>query len=194
MYRTIALATMAAAISMLGSVSAQNQSTAQAKPVPPFAITSPGFDDGGVIPEKFTGPTPTSFQNSPPLNWANTPEGTVSFVLLLHDLDGSINHGTDDITHWLIYNIPGTAHSLPEGIGPTAQLPDGSVQAPNQRKTPGYLGPGARGSYHHYAFELYALDIKLSLAIDAPRVQVTEAMQGHILGKTVLVGKYERQD
>ena len=194
MYRTMIMLTTTAAISMATQVMAQNQPAAQSKPAPPFLITSAGFDDGGVIPDRFTGPTPTSFQNSPPLAWTNAPEGTASFVLLLHDLDGSINHRTDDITHWLIYNIPGTARSLSEGISPVAQLSDGSVQAPNQRKTPGYLGPGARGSYHHYAFELYALDTKLNLAVDAPRAQVLDAMQGHILGKAVLMAKYERQD
>jgi Raf kinase inhibitor-like YbhB/YbcL family protein len=116
----------------------------------------------------------------------------VSFVLLLHDLDGAMNHRTDDVTHWLVYNIPGTATSLPEGISPAPELPDGSVQAPNQRKTPGYLGPGARGKYHHYTFELYALDTKLTLPVEALRADVFNAMQGHVLDKAVLVGKYKR--
>jgi Raf kinase inhibitor-like YbhB/YbcL family protein len=161
---------------------------------PHFSLSSSGFEDCGVIPEKFTGPTPTSFQNTPPLEWTNTPPGTVTFVLLLHDPEGVINHGTDDVTHWLIYNIPGSATGLPEGIPPGAQLPDGSVQAPNQRKTPGYLGPGVRGIYHHYTFELYALDTKLYLPTDASRAQVFSAMQGHVLDKAVLVGKYMRPE
>jgi Raf kinase inhibitor-like YbhB/YbcL family protein len=161
---------------------------------PHFSLSSPGFEDGAVIPEKYTGPTPTSFQNSPPLAWINAPQGTVTFVLLLHDLEGAINHSTDDVTHWLIYNIPGNATSLPEGIPPGSQLPDGAVQAPNQRKTPGYLGPGVRGIYHHYTFDLYALDTKLNLPIDASRAQVFGAMQGHVLDKAVLVGKYMRPE
>lgn len=193
----IALIVVVAA-SMTSNLTAQAQPAAQSSPQvpskPPFSLTSTGFDDGGVIPEKFTGPTPTSFQNSPPLEWMNAPEGTVTFVLLLHDLDGSINHRTDDITHWLIYNIPGSATGLPEGTQPQVQLPDGSVQAPNQRKTPGYLGPGARGIYHHYTFELFALDSKLNLPTDASRADIFNAVQGHILGKAVLVGRYKRGD
>jgi Raf kinase inhibitor-like YbhB/YbcL family protein len=173
---------------------AQTAAAPGASHKPHFSLSSSGFDDGGVIPEKFTGPTPTSFQNTPPLEWINTPPGTVTFVLLLHDPEGVIDHGTDDVTHWLIYNIPGTATHLPEGIPPGAQLPDGSVQAPNQRKTPGYLGPGVRGIYHHYTFELYALDTKLNLPTDASRAQVFSAMQGHVLDKAVLVGKYMRPE
>jgi len=192
MKTSIALLIATAVVSMTVSMTAQ--SAAPQAPKPPFSMTSTGFEDGAVLPDKFTAPTPTEFQASPPLAWSNTPEGTVSFVLLLHDLEGTINHRTDDVTHWLIYNIPGTAKGLPEGVSPVAQLPDGSVQAPNQRKAPGYLGLGARGIYHHYAFELFALDTKLNLPIEASRTDVFNAMQGHIQGKAVLLTKYVRKD
>lgn len=193
MKRSIVL--IATAISMTLRLMAQAPSTPQqSQAKPPMSLSSTGFNDGGIIPNTFTAPTPTQFQNSPPLAWDNAPAATVSFVLLLHDLDAAINHRTDDVTHWLIYNIPGTATGLPEGISPAAQLPDGSIQAPNQRKTPGYLGPGARGSYHHYTFELFALDTKLNLPSDASRIDVFNAMQGHVLEKAVLVGKFMRKD
>ena len=188
----IAAAALLAAISLAAQSQQQTPQTAQQPSKPPFTLTSTGFEDGGVIPETFTGPTPTSFQNSPPLAWANAPDGTVSFVLLVHDLDGSINKRTDDDTHWLIYNIPGSATGLPEGVKPAVQLADGSVQALNSHNNPGYIGPGARGKYHHYTFEVYALDIKLNVPTDAPRADIINAMQGHILGKAVLVGRYKR--
>jgi Raf kinase inhibitor-like YbhB/YbcL family protein len=198
MNKLIAALIFTGAVSMT-SLSAQSQQAAQSaspqgSPKPPFSLISTGFDDGGILPEKFTAPTPTQFQNSPPFAWSNTPEGTASFVLLLHDVDGAVNKRTDDVTHWLIYNIPGSVSSLAEGVHPVVQLPDGSVQAPNQRKTPGYLGPGARGIYHHYVFELYALDVKLNLPTDAPRAEVFSALQGHVLGKAVLVARYKRTD
>jgi Raf kinase inhibitor-like YbhB/YbcL family protein len=195
----IAALILVGAVNMTSNLTAQGQPatkpvSTQASSKPPFTMTTAGFDDGGIIPDKFTGPTPTQFQNSPPLVWSNPPDGTESFVLLLHDVDATINKQTDDVTHWLIYNIPGSASGLTEGIQPIAKLPDGSVQAPNQRKTPGYLGPGARGIYHHYVFELYALDIKLSLPTEASRTDVFNAVQGHILGKVVLVGRFKRTD
>jgi hypothetical protein len=75
-----------------------------------------------------------------------------------------------------------------------AQLPDGSVQSLNQSKKVGYMGMGAAavGPYHHYTFELYALDTKLSLGPDATQADVLNAMEGHILMKGVLVGRFHR--
>lgn len=56
------------------------------------------------------------------------------------------------------------------------------------------MGPGGStaGPYHHYTFELFALDTKLDLGPDATRVDVLKAMDGHILGKAVLVGRFHR--
>jgi phosphatidylethanolamine-binding protein (PEBP) family uncharacterized protein len=45
---------------------------------------------------------------------------------------------------------------------------------------------------HHYHFELFALDSKLTLGPDATRPDVLKAMEGHILGKGVLVGRFKR--
>jgi phosphatidylethanolamine-binding protein (PEBP) family uncharacterized protein len=53
------------------------------------------------------------------------------------------------------------------------------------------LAPAA-GPHHHYTWELYALDTKLDLGPDATRAGLLEAMNGHILGKGVLVGRFHR--
>jgi phosphatidylethanolamine-binding protein (PEBP) family uncharacterized protein len=83
---------------------------------------------------------------------------------------------------------------LPEGMLAQALRPDGAIQALNQRKEVGYMGMGARapGPYHHYTFELFALDTKLNLGVDATLPAVMNAMEGHILGKSVLVGRFHR--
>jgi phosphatidylethanolamine-binding protein (PEBP) family uncharacterized protein len=56
------------------------------------------------------------------------------------------------------------------------------------------MGPGApaAGPDHHYTFELFALDTKLDLGPDATRQQVLDAMQGHIVGKAAMVGRFHR--
>jgi phosphatidylethanolamine-binding protein (PEBP) family uncharacterized protein len=51
---------------------------------------------------------------------------------------------------------------------------------------------GAAGPYHHYTFELFALDNKLDLGPDATRPDVLKAMDGHIVAKAVLVGRFHR--
>src|SRR4051794_26570877 len=135
-------------------------------PNPPLIMTTTAFQDGGVIPDKYTqaaGPSAVS----PALNWSQVPAGTQSFVLLMHDPEPVLNKGSKmDITHWLIWNIPGTATGLPESVA-AGELPDGSRQV--SLRANAYMGPGApAGPYHHYTFELYALDIKLDVPAGQP--------------------------
>ena len=164
---------------------------------PPLLMTSTAWEDGGVIPDKYTqaaGPTAPS----PELKWSQVPMGTQSFVLLMHDPEPVLNKGSKmDITHWLIWNIPGTSMGLPEGVA-QGELPDGSRQV--SLRGNGYMGPGAPpGPYHHYTFELYALDTKLDVPQGTPqqaadtRNAVVAAMDGHVLGKAVLVARFHRQ-
>lgn len=172
---------------------------AQAPATPPPAkpgltLTSTAFEDGGIIPNKYTQAAAPATPVSPALAWTHVPDGTVSFALVLDDPDTSLNHTTEEVLHWMMFNIPGTATSLPENVGDKAQLEDGTIQALNRAKKVGYLGMGASaaGPYHHYTFQLYALDTKLSLGPDATRADVMKAMDGHILGKGVVVGRFHR--
>ena len=67
------------------------------------------------------------------------------------------------------------------------------IQIVNTGRKVGFMGPGAPpGTYHHYTFELYALDTKLDLGPDAMRDAVVAAAQGHIIGKGVLVCRFHR--
>ena len=161
-------------------------------PRPGLTITTSAFPDGGEIPARFTQSDPNAV--SPKLEWTNVPAGTVTFALILHDPDVALQKKADDVLHWMIFNIPGTAHELSEGVPANATLPDGTVQAKNLRGGVGYMGPGApaAGPHHHYTFELFALDTKLDLGPDATRADVLKAIDGHILGKGVLVGRFHR--
>jgi Raf kinase inhibitor-like YbhB/YbcL family protein len=159
-------------------------------PPPGIILSSASFTDGGVIPDKYTQASPAPV--SPELHWVNTPAGTQSFTLILHDPDAAPQRKSDDVLHWMMFNIPGTATALPEGIDASTERPDGSVQAKNIGGKVGFMGPGSRNVYHHYTFELYALDIKLALGPDATRADVLKAMDGHILGKGVVEGRFHR--
>ena len=161
-------------------------------PGPGLTLTTTGFEDGGIVPNKYSQADPNPV--SPPLQWTHVPAGTVSFVLLMHDPDTALQKKLGDVTHWMAFNIPGTAPSLPENVPPTAQLPDGTVQIKNLRGNVGFMGSGAvaAGPYHHYTWELFALDTKLDLGPDATRAEVLQAIDGHIIGKGVLVGRFHR--
>ncbi|HEV7966452.1 MAG TPA: YbhB/YbcL family Raf kinase inhibitor-like protein [Candidatus Acidoferrales bacterium] len=181
------------AISTAVSAPAKAQAPpATAPAVPGLTLASPAFEDGSIIPGKYTQAV-TDFV-SPQLQWTNVPPNTVSFVLIAHDPDVALDKKVGDVLHWMAFNIPATATGLPEGVPATATLPDGTVQAKNRRGAIGFLGPGAPavGPYHHYTFELFALDTKLSLGPDATRAEVLAAIDGHILGKGVLVGRFHK--
>jgi len=167
--------------------------------VQPLALTTTAWTDGGAIPDKYAQP---GHDVSPPLTWswttANPPDNVASFVLIAHDLDASVGNGTDDLLQWLVWNIPGAARQLPEGVPQGATLPDGSRQI--SATGPNYRGPAAAasGSPHHYVFELFALDSMVDVpAVGATpqqtRAAVIVAMAGHVRGKGVYTGSYRRR-
>jgi Raf kinase inhibitor-like YbhB/YbcL family protein len=162
-------------------------------PRPALTLTTTAWPDGDPIPVKYT---QAGEQVSPALSWTNVPPNTASFVLHMRDPDVARNRTTEDQVHWLVWNIPGTATGLPEGVPKGPDLPDGSRQI--SASGPVYRGPGAPagGPMHHYTFELYALDIKLDVPPGADawatRTAVWKAMDGHILGKAVYVGLFRR--
>jgi Raf kinase inhibitor-like YbhB/YbcL family protein len=165
--------------------------TAAASATPGLTLTAPGFVDGGTIPDKYTeAARPAAV--SPALTWSHVPDGTVSFAVLVHDPDTALDKTPAEFVHWIIFNIPATAHGLPQGVPYGSRLPDGSVQLKNSASKVGYMGMGApaAGPAHHYTFEVFALDRKLSLGPDASQVDVLKAMDGHVLDKGVLVGRF----
>jgi Raf kinase inhibitor-like YbhB/YbcL family protein len=180
-------------------LAAQERGRGGAPAPPPMTLTVSGFPDGGQIPVKFSqaaeGAAPGE-GTSPAMTWTNTPAGTQSFVLHMHDLDVARNKTTDDQAHWVVWNIPATATGLPEGVPKGPQLSDGSYQISATGQV--YRGPGAAatGPMHHYMFEIYALDTKLGVQPTADafetRANVMKAMQGHILGKAVYGGLFRR--
>jgi Raf kinase inhibitor-like YbhB/YbcL family protein len=159
-----------------------------------MTLTSNAWTDGGRIPPKYT---QAGEEVSPPLSWGNVPAGVAGFVLIVHDLDAAAGAGTDDVLHWMLWNIPAGVSSLPEHVPAVPELPDGTRQI--SATAPGYRGPGAAaaGPAHHYVFELYALDVMLDIpAVGQPpalaRAAVTAAMAGHVRGKASYVGLFKR--
>jgi Raf kinase inhibitor-like YbhB/YbcL family protein len=160
-----------------------------------MTLASSAWPDGGQIPVKHT---QEGDDTSPPLAWSGAPEGVVSYALIVHDADAAIGNGTDDLLHWLVWNIPANVTSLQEHEPAMAQLPDGTRQI--SATGPYYRGPGAAasGPAHHYIFELFALDMMLEVpAVGASpantRAAVVAAIAGHIRGKAVYTGLFKRR-
>jgi Raf kinase inhibitor-like YbhB/YbcL family protein len=146
-------------------------------------LTSPAFSQGQYIPAKFSC---NGADVSPALVWTKTPSLTKSFALIMDDPDAPM--GT--WVHWVIFNIPATAHALPEGIPTSENLPDGSVQGITSARKVGYHGPCPPSGTHRYFFKLYALDTMLDLSSSADKKAVLAAMEGHIIVHAELMGMF----
>lgn len=150
------------------------------------SISSNAFKDGGNIPARHTC---DGRDLSPDLNWTGVPEKTKSLALVMDDPDAPM--GT--WVHWVLYNIPKDKKGLIEGVPRSEVLEDGSMHGRTDSRKTGYGGPcPPRGPAHRYYFKLYALDKSLNLPPNASKQEVEAAMEGHVLGKGELMGRYGR--
>ncbi len=151
-----------------------------------ISITSPAFKEGEMIPAKYT----VKGENiSPPLNWKNIPSNAKTIALINDDPDAF----GGDWVHWVIFNIPANTTGLPENVPPKEVLDNNAKQGINDFPTIGYKGPQPPKGVHRYMYKIYALDIELGLAAGATKQQLLKAMEGHILARGLLMGKYSRR-
>lgn len=182
---------LAAMLLVFGVVGAAAQQPAAAPPPSKFKLMTSAYSEGSQIPTQYTCAVPTGA--SPALQWSEPPKAAVSFAVILHDTDGAPAKGSMDVTHWILWNIPADATSLPASVKPDSS-PNGAVQGKNVRGVNGYQPPcpppGA--TPHHYIFEMYALDTKLDLPAGSTRADLMKAMDGHVIGKATYAGLFGR--
>jgi Raf kinase inhibitor-like YbhB/YbcL family protein len=148
-------------------------------------ITSNAFTQGQPIPAKYTC---TGENISPALSWGEPPAGTQSFALIMDDPDAP--GGT--WVHWVLFNIPASARSLPEAFPKDKTLPDGSMSGNSSFGGPGYGGPCPPSGTHRYFFKLYALDEMPAISAGANKGELEKAMVGHILAQGELMGTFSK--
>src|SRR5690348_17467172 len=121
-------------------------------------LVSGAFEQGASIPKRHTC---EGEDLSPPLAWSGVPAGTRSLALVVDDPDAP-DPAAPKMTwvHWVLYNLPPTATSLPAGAT-RATLPPGTREANNDWKAAGWRGPCPPVGKHRYFFKLYALDTVL---------------------------------
>ena len=95
--------------------------------------------------------------------------------------------------HWVLYNIPPTETGLDEGVGASSSSSSSFAAAQNDWKQSGYGGPSPPRGRHRYFHKLYALDCMLpDLGHKATKATLMNAMQGHVIGQTELIGTYQK--
>ncbi len=180
---------------MIGTVQAQAAPKHAAAGKATFTLTSPDIANGGKIAEaQVFNSFGCSGQNvSPALSWTNAPVGTKSFALMVHDPDAPTGSGW---WHWVVYNIPADATSLPANAGDPKQnlMPGATVQGRTDFGTSGYGGPcPPPGRPHHYHLRLYALKVaKIDVPADATAAFIGFNVRANSLAETQILGLYGR--
>ncbi|MDO8481240.1 MAG: YbhB/YbcL family Raf kinase inhibitor-like protein [Nanoarchaeota archaeon] len=143
-------------------------------------LTSQAFERNGKIPSRYTC---QGNNTNPPLEWAEVPEGTKSFALIIDDPDAVPVAGFTWI-HWLVKDIPASTLKIYENSVLGTQLK-------NSFGREAYGGPCPPDGKHRYFFKLYALDVEKLQASTSK--EVYEQVEAHKIEKAVLMGTYVKQ-
>jgi len=141
-------------------------------------LTSPAFADQATIPEQYTC---DGSDISPPLELSGLPQDTVSLALVMDDPEAM--SGAWD--NWVEFDIEPRS-SIP------ASVENLGTAGTNSWGRTDYGGPCPDLGVRSYFLTVYALDVELRLEQGATKAEVLAALEGHVLAKATLVGRYGR--
>lgn len=153
-----------------------------------IVVSSGSFPPNGDMPINCTC---KGQELSPALAWeANLPDAE-SYVILATDYDAPTPaFPLFNLAHWVVYNLPTSVRSLPEGVTAEQMRMLGGKIGKNSLGDMKYIGPCPPFGRHAYVFRIYALDQPISFTDLPGKSDVLEAMQGHILGYGELTGYF----
>ena len=160
-----------------------------------FTLSSTTFKDGSMLPVKAANSKANAPNNancvgdnvSPQLSWANPPDGTKSYVLLMEDPEG---RGGAGVHHMVTYGIAPTITGFAEGeLSKPSDKYVGGISTP---KLAHYFGPCTPpGDWHHYTWTLIATDLDpKALQPGMTREELLKALDGHAKGAAGLVMRF----
>ena len=141
-------------------------------------LLSPVFNNEEMIPKKYTC---LGEDINPPLKIEDLPPETKTLALVVEDPDAP----SGLFVHWVVYNIPIT-EKIKENSIP-------GLQGQNDFQRNSWGGPCPPSGSHRYFFKLFALDSVLDLKEGISKETLIDAMTGHIIVQTELMG-YVRKD
>lgn len=152
--------------------------------------------NGGNIPARFGkhGDVKNDYgvpSISVPFEIVDAPEGTVSFALVLDDVDAVPVCGFAWI-HWIAANIKKT--SVPENDSVIADYPQGInswLQTYGKEGAKGYGGMTPPDAPHVYSLKVYALDCEIDINDGFFLNEMVHKMKGHVLATAEAEGIYE---
>ena len=149
-----------------------------------LTVESPAFEHEGLIPEQYTG---YGADISPEIHLFNVNEQAKSIAIIMDDM----GHPIPAYNHWVIWNIP-VVRVIPSNIprGEVVESLSGAIQGRGWGKHR-YRGPKPPFNWsHRYQFNVFVLDCMLDLPAKSRKRDLIQAMDGHILQQTAIVGRY----
>ena len=147
-------------------------------------VRSSQFGEDETIPTSAAHSMVGGENTSPDLSWSEGPAGTKSYAVTCHDPDAPTTVG---FTHWVVFDIPTSVHSLRAGAAP----PGVSGFTDWGESAYGGMAPPAGDDPHHYQFTVYALDTD-SLPLDASTTyaKFRFLIRGHVLASGTITGRF----
>jgi Raf kinase inhibitor-like YbhB/YbcL family protein len=156
-----------------------------------LSLTSSAFTHQGEIPARYSCEV-KGREISPSLTWTGVPAAAKSLALIVDDPDAPDPKAPQRTwVHWVLYNLPVNTTGLPEGVDPKG-LPAGTREGSNDWRRTGYGAPCPPIGRHRYFFKLYVLDTVLPDLGRPDKRRLEQAMEGHVLAHTELVGTYQK--
>lgn len=149
-----------------------------------FALRSAAFRDGEALDPCFTADEDDAV--APPLEWTAPPAGTQELALIVEDPDAPT---PEPFCHWLVWGLAAQQGKLLEGEAPPRVGKNSFGNSEWLLPDP----PTGHGP-HDYVFQLFALDLPLTLMPGATRSDLIGAMEGHVVACAVLTGTYARTE
>lgn len=141
-----------------------------------FALSSAAFRNGEELDPSFTAVEEDAV--APPLEWTAPPPGAQELVLVAEDADrGHV--------HWTVWGLKPQKGQLMEGETPprTGKNASGNSE---------WLLPDPPlGEEHRYVFQLFAIDLPLTLMPGAKHEDLVRHLDGHVTAAAVLTARFE---
>lgn len=158
-----------------------------------LTVSSPAFENDEIMPRvhectSSPDPDPEQKNESPPLEWAEAPDDTKSFALIMTDI-------SIDLLHWIIYDIPASVTDLPQNVEHEYQpaVPEGSRQIYYRGSAElwGYQGPCSPTTINTYEFEVYALNQETLAELNEESTiqEAADAIRAASIESTAINGK-----
>ena len=149
-----------------------------------FVLSSPAFADGDELDPCFTADEEDAV--APPLEWTAPPPGAQELAIVVEDVDAG---GDSPRCHWLVWGLPGQKGKLLEGEAPPRVGKNG---VGNSEWLLPDVPPGSGA--HRFVFQLFALELPLTLMPGAGRDELLAQMRGNVMASALITASYEGYD